>query len=81
MAQIDETDLIYKGPWVRSAQQRLFQTLEADYAFLRATCRSPVKLMWDFLNETLGEKLHECQITFYAACASEPPGKRLSKPI
>jgi uncharacterized protein YerC len=34
--------------------------------------------MWDFLNETFGEKLHEGQITFYAASASEPPGKRLS---
>ncbi|MDD2836226.1 MAG: DUF1670 domain-containing protein, partial [Methanothrix sp.] len=34
-------------------------------------------LMWDFLNETFGEKLHEGQITFYAASASEPPGKRL----
>jgi hypothetical protein len=22
MAQIEETDLVYKGPWVRSAQQR-----------------------------------------------------------
>jgi len=35
--------------------------------------------MWDFLNETFSEKLHEGQITFYAASASEPPGKRLSE--
>jgi len=35
MVQVDETDLVYKGPWVRSAQQRLFQTLEADYSFRR----------------------------------------------
>ena len=55
MAQIEETDLVYKGPWVRSAQQRLFQTLESDYAFPRATCRSLVNLIWDFLNETFGE--------------------------
>ena len=33
MVQVDETDLVYKGPWVRSAQQRLFQTLEDDYSF------------------------------------------------
>ncbi len=79
MVQVDETDLVYKGPWVRSAQQRLFQTLEADYSFPKATCRSLVNLMWDFLNETFGEKLHEGQITFYAASASEPPGKRLSE--
>ena len=79
MVQIDETDLVYKGPWVRSAQQRLFQTLETDYAFPRATCRSLVNLMWDFLNETFGEKLHEGQITFHAASASEPPGKKLSE--
>jgi hypothetical protein len=59
MAQIDESDLVYKGPWVRSAQQRLFQTLETDYAFPKATCRSLVNLMWDFVNEIFGEKLHE----------------------
>jgi hypothetical protein len=35
--------------------------------------------MWDFLNETFGEKLHEGKITFHAASASKPPGKRLSK--
>lgn len=75
MVQVDEKDLVYKGPWVRSAQQRLFQTLETDYAFPRATCRSLVNLIWDFLNETFSEKLHEGQITFHAASASEPPGK------
>ena len=48
MVQVDETDLVYKGPWVRSAQQRLFQTLETDYSFPRATCRSLVNVMWDF---------------------------------
>jgi uncharacterized protein YerC len=79
MAQIDETDLVYKGPWVRSAQQRLFQTLESDYAFPRATCRSLVNLIWDFLNETFGDKLHEGQIVFHAASATEPPGKRISQ--
>ena len=52
---MDETDLVYKGPWVRSAQQRLFQTLETDYAFPRATCRSLVNLMLDYVNETFGE--------------------------
>jgi uncharacterized protein YerC len=79
MTQMDETDLVYKGPWVRSAQQRLFQTLETDYAFPRATCRSLVNLIWDFVNETFGEKLHEGQIVFHAALSSEPPGKRISE--
>jgi len=79
MAQMDEADLVYKGPWVRSAQHRLFQTLETDYAFPRATCRSLVNLIWDFVNETFGEKLHEGQIVFHAASASEPPGKRISE--
>jgi hypothetical protein len=78
MAQMDETDLVYKGPWVRSAQQRLFQTLETDYSFPRAMCRSLVNLMLDFVNETFGEELHEGQIVFHAASASEPPGKRIS---
>ncbi|HJH30980.1 MAG TPA: hypothetical protein C5S50_02045 [Methanosarcinaceae archaeon] len=62
MKQIEDEDLVYKGPWVRSAQQRLFQTLEGDYGFPKATCRSLVNLMWDFLQETYGEKLHEGQI-------------------
>jgi hypothetical protein len=75
MTQMDETDLVYKGPWVRSAQQRLFQTLETDYTFPRATCRSLVNLIWDFVNETFGEKIHEGQIVFHAALASEAPGK------
>jgi uncharacterized protein YerC len=79
MDQNEDSDLVYKGPWVRSAQQRLFQTLETEYAFPRATCRSLVNLMWDYLNETFGEKLHEGQITFHAASSSEPPGKKVSE--
>ncbi|NYT01592.1 MAG: DUF1670 domain-containing protein [Methanosarcinales archaeon] len=76
---MDENDLVYRGPWVRSAQHRLFQTLETDYAFPRATCRSLVNLIWDFVNETFGEEIHEGQIVFHAASASEPPGKRISE--
>ena len=70
MKQIEDEDLVYKGPWVRSAQQRLFQTLENDYGFPKATCRSLVNLIWDFLNEIYSEKLHEGQITFHAAIAT-----------
>lgn len=77
MAQMGDSELVYKGPWIRSAQQRLFQTLETDYGFPRATCRSLVNLIWDFLTETFGEKLHEGQITFHAASAAEPPGKSI----
>jgi len=75
MRKKDDEDLVYKGPWVRTAQQRLFQTLEDDYGFPRATCRSLVNLMWDFLNETYGEKLHEGQLTIHIADANEAPGK------
>lgn len=35
--------------------------------------------MWDFLNEIYGEKLHEGQITFPAASASESPGKSVKE--
>ena len=79
MAQIDDSELIYKGPWIRSAQQRLFQILETDYGFPRATCRSLLNLMRDFLTETFGEELHEGQIVFHAASAAEPPGKSISE--
>ncbi len=56
MKQIENEDLVYKEPWIRTAQQSLFQTLENDYGFPKATCRSLVNLMWDFLNEICGEK-------------------------
>ena len=79
IVDIDGTDLVYKGPWVRSAQQRLFQILESNSAFPRATCRSLVNLIWDFVNVTFGENLHKGQIVFHAASASEPPGKRISQ--
>jgi len=35
--------------------------------------------MWDFLNETIGEKPHEGQITFHVASAAEPPGEKVSE--
>jgi uncharacterized protein YerC len=38
-----------------------------------------VNLIWDFVNETFGEKIHEGQIVFHAALASEVPGKRISE--
>jgi hypothetical protein len=38
-----------------------------------------VNLIWDFVNETFGEKIHEGQIVFHAALSSEPPGKRISE--
>ena len=79
MAQVNGDDLIYKGPWVRSAQQRIFQVLEDDYSFPRATCRSLVTLIWDFVSETFGEVLHEGQILYHAASAAEPPGKSISE--
>ena len=52
MREKDDEDLVYKGAWVRTAQQKLFHTLEDHYGFPRTTCRSLVNLMWDFLNET-----------------------------
>ena len=39
MREKGDIDLVYKGSWVRTAQQRLFHTLEDDYGFPRATCR------------------------------------------
>jgi len=77
--QFDEEEQLYKGPWIRSAQQRLFQVLESDYSFPRAICRSLVDLMFDFITESIGGRLHEGQITYYAASSHEPPGKRLSQ--
>lgn len=52
MKQIEDEDLVYKGLWVRSAKQELFQVLENDYWFPKAICRSLVNPMWDLLNKT-----------------------------
>lgn len=75
MIQPEDINLVYKGPWVRSAQQRLFNILETEYGFPRATCRSLIHLMWDFLNETFGDTLHEGQMKYQTVASEEPPGK------
>ncbi len=43
---MDENDLVYKGPWVRSAEQRRFQSLEAEYAFPGETHKTKIMKMW-----------------------------------
>jgi hypothetical protein len=51
----------------------LFQTLKGEYAFRKATSRSLVNLLWDFVNRAFGEKIHEGQIIFLAAAPSCEP--------
>lgn len=79
MTQPEDINLVYKGPWVRSAQQRLFNILETEYGFPKATCRSLIHLMWDFLNETFGDTLHEGQMKYQAVDSVEPPGKNTTE--
>ena len=71
----EDINLVYKGPWVRTAQMRLFNILETEYGFPKATCRSLIHLMWDFLNENFGDTLHEGQMKYQAVASEEPPGK------
>jgi len=68
-------DVGFKGPLVRSAQQRFFGVLEEEYGFSKAICRSLVDLAWGFMEETYGDRLQEGQISFVAVAAEEPPGK------
>lgn len=80
MVQVDEKDLVYKGPWVRSAQQKVvpntWNRLCFSEGYLSISGESDLGFsQWGFQ----WEALHEGQITFHAASASEPPGKRLSQ--
>ncbi len=85
MAKIDESDLVYKGPFIRTAEQRLFKTLETDYEFPKALCRFLVNFMLYFLNETFNKKLYESQMTFHFIAESRYPGRKVqdlkSKPV
>ena len=65
--------------WIKTAEQQLFYELETEYGFPRATCRSLVQLMQEFIEQNYGNLRGDNQIIYHAVSKDEPPGKQLDK--
>ena len=65
--------------WVKTAEQQLFHELEVDYGFPRATCRSLVQLMHEFMEQNYGNLRGDSQIVYHAVSKDEPPGRQLDR--
>jgi len=44
----------FRSVWIKTAEHQLFHELETEYGFPRATCRSLVQLMQEFIEENYG---------------------------
>jgi hypothetical protein len=69
----------FRTVWIKTAEQQLFHELETEYGFPRATCRSLVQLMQEFIEENYGNLRGDNQIIYHAVSKDEPPGKQLDK--
>ena len=45
-----------KSAWKKTSEQQLFHELEIEYGFPRATCRSLVQLMHEFIGQNYGNQ-------------------------
>lgn len=68
-----------KNAWKKTSEQQLFNELETEYGFPRATCRSLVQLMHEFIEQNYGNQREDKQIIYHAVSKDEPPGKQLDK--
>ena len=68
-----------KSAWKKTSEQQLFNELETEYGFPRATCRSLVQLMHEFIEQNYGNQREDKQIIYQAVGKDEPPGKQLDK--
>jgi hypothetical protein len=68
-----------KSAWKKTSEQQLFHELESEYGFPRATCRSLVQLMHEFIEQNYGNQREDKQILYHAVSKDEPPGKQLDK--
>ena len=69
----------FRNVWIKTAEQQLFHELETEYGFPRATCRSLVQLMQEFIEQNYGNLRGDTQIIYHAVSKDEPPGKQLDK--
>jgi hypothetical protein len=68
-----------RSVWVKTAEQQLFHELEVEYGFPRATCRSLVQLMHEFIDQNYGNLRDDSQVIYHAVSKDEPPGRQLDK--
>lgn len=68
-----------KSVWIKTAEQQLFHELEVEYGFPRATCRSLVQLMHEFIDQNYGNLRDDSQVIYHAVSKDEPPGRQLDK--
>jgi len=69
----------FRSVWIKTAEHQLFHELETEYGFPRATCRSLVQLIQEFIEENYGNLRGDNQIIYHAISKDEPPGKQLDK--
>ena len=69
----------FRSVWIKTAEHQLFHELETEYGFPRATCRSLVQLMQEFIEENYGNLRGDNQIIYHDVSKDEPPGKQLDK--
>ncbi|MCE8423382.1 MAG: hypothetical protein J5U16_05565, partial [Candidatus Methanoperedens sp.] len=55
-----------KSAWKKTSEQQLFHELESEYGFPRATCRSLVQLMREFIEQNYGNQREDKQILYHA---------------
>jgi ABC-type microcin C transport system permease subunit YejB len=53
-----------KSAWKKTSEQQLFHELESEYGFPRATCRSLVQLMHEFIEQNYGNQREDKQILY-----------------
>ncbi len=68
-----------RSVWIKTAEQQLFHELEDEYGFPRATCRSLVQLMHEFVDQNYGNLRDDSQVIYHAVSKDEPPGRQLDK--
>src|SRR5450756_1773181 len=54
-----------KSAWKKTSEQQLFHELETEYGFPRATCRSLVQLMHEFIGQNYGNQREDKQIIYH----------------
>ena len=78
-ASIGEDTQSLTNVWKKTNEQQLFNELEDEYGFPRATCRSLVQLMHEFIEDNYGNLRNDNQIIYHAVSSDEPPGKPLDR--
>ena len=63
----------------RTIDEELNHTLQTDYGFPRAICRSLTELFMEYFDLYTGDRLKEGQLIYRAAACDVPPGNRVEE--